>query len=73
MAELTGVNEEEHNQDSVIAPVNYSPEVEAAIQEVFCVFDHVRRGTCFAGVSQHRRARFSRVQPRRLYQQPISH
>jgi len=37
MAELTGVSEEERNQDSVIAPVNYSPEVEAAIQEVPCV------------------------------------
>jgi len=35
MAELPGVGEEEYNQDNVIAPVNYSPEVEAAIQEVF--------------------------------------
>ncbi|XP_065890421.1 vacuolar protein sorting-associated protein 53 homolog [Dysidea avara] len=41
MAELTGVNEEEHNQDSVIAPVNYSPEVEAAIQEVFLSTDEL--------------------------------
>jgi len=54
MAELTGISEEEHSQDSVIAPVNYSPEVEAAIQEVSCVNDHVRSGTCFAGISQYR-------------------
>ena len=54
MAELTGVSEEEHSQDSAIAPVNYSPEVEAAIHEVSSVCDHVRSGTCFAGISQHR-------------------
>ena len=36
MAELSRGAEDE-NQEQVIAPVNYSPEVEAAIQEVFLV------------------------------------
>ena len=36
MAELSRGAEDE-NQEQVIVPVNYSPEVEAAIQEVFLV------------------------------------
>ena len=34
MAELSKGSEEEQSQEPVALPVNYSPEVEAAIQEV---------------------------------------
>jgi len=35
MAELSRGIEDEQNQEPVILPMNYSPEVEAAIKEVF--------------------------------------
>ena len=35
MAELSRGAEDEQNQEPMLVPVNYSPEVEAAIKEVF--------------------------------------
>ena len=37
MAELSRGAEDEQNQEPVTLPVNYSPEVEAAIQEVILI------------------------------------